>query len=706
MARRTQVAFQSASFRRLSEFSLIGMLVSGFAALLGSGVLMSSLADILFLALFALALPLRLLIVLGVVNLSIPPRAVNAATLLYLALYPLDYLYLSRDFLQATVHLIFFVAIAKILTASTPRDRFFLKIIAFLQLLAASILSANLTFFLCLVAFLLATVAAFSSDEILRAGAGRHLVERGIDHLGRRLAWLALGTTSAILVITLALFFVLPRTARAALDRLIPPSQRVSGFASEITLGATGDIQRQGTAVFHARFDRPAAGANLKWRGTALAEFNGWKWYNSTPTAGRRLHAEKGLLQILDIDRLRNPGPRLNYEVVLNRSNNEWLFVAGTPEYLRVPSALVIAASSSGFRVPFADSEGFRYIVHATLAQDIPPDPLTLEERHFHLRLPPVDPRVITLARNVTATASDDATRARLLETYLRNNFRYSLSALDREVDDPLAYFLFDSRRGHCEYFASAMAVLLRAVWVPSRVVTGFQSGSYNALSGWQVVRASDAHSWVEAWIPGKGWTPFDPTPPDPNPAGATLSMRLAMWADAASTFWQEWVLGYDIDRQLTLAFRVEQSSRSFRVPSLGAFWDRAATWRPPAPLLWLLAAAALLALGIYTGPKLNGWRAAFQQRRRLQAGHLAQHDAALLYRRMLRRLAKLGFQKPPALTPLEFALALPPGPAAAAVLDFTSAYNEFRFGATGAAAARLTGLLDTIERLEQPRTR
>lgn len=706
MARRTQVGFQAGAVGKYFEFSLLGMLASGYLAMLGSGAVAGRLLDAAFLALAGVALVLRALAVAGTIRLPIPAGAVTVATLAYLAAYPLDYFFVSRSFLEATVHLVFFVAIVKVLTASSPRDHFFLKIIAFLQLLAASILSSNLTFFACLIAFLVSTVATFACDEILKASQGRQVVTRGAGVFARRLTWLTASTTAGILAFTFALFFVLPRTARAALDRLLPAAQRVSGFAPEITLGATGEIRRQGAPVFHARFGTPSQGAGLKWRGTALAEFNGWKWYNSTPNTGRRLRPENGLLKLMDDALLRVEAPRITYDVVLNRTGTEWLFIAGTPEYLRVQSALVIAANS-GYRVPFADSEGFRYVVHATLADQLPQPPLSTEQKNFHLRLPPVDPRVIALARRITATAKDDAARARLIEDYLRTNYRYSLSALDGETDDPLATFLFQTRRGHCEYFASAMAVLLRAVWVPSRVVTGFQSGTYNSISGWQVVRASDAHSWVEAWVPGRGWTPFDPTPPDPSLTSTGVMSRLAQWADAASMFWQEWVLGYDLDRQLTLAFRVEQSRSSFRVFSLAAAWERlTAGWprvsrdRFPAVAAWILLAVAAIPLVWFLRPRLDDWWRWLSQRRRIREGRLDPHDAAFLYRRMLRRLERLGHAKQAAQTPSEFAAALPPGEAAEAVGAFTTAYLEFRFGARPAAAARLTPLLDKIEQL------
>ena len=118
---------------------------------------------------------------------------------------------------------------------------------------------------------------------------------------------------------------------------------------------------------------------------------------------------------------------------------------------------------------------------------------------------------------NITAGAGTDLERARAMERRLRTDYAYTLEMPSQKSADPLADFLFTRRRGYCEYFASAMAVMLRSIGVPARIATGFQSGLYNPITGLWVIRASDAHAWVEAWIPGNGWTTFDPTPPDPN---------------------------------------------------------------------------------------------------------------------------------------------------------------------------------------------
>lgn len=687
---------------RFHESAVLLMLGAAWCALAGSGSLSQDLQDLVFLASAGAALIWRALAAAAAVRLPDSARAFNAATLACLAYYPADYLWVSRDFLKATLHLVFFVFVIKILSARTPRDFLLLKLVAFLGLLAASIVSASLTYLVFLCLFLAAATAALASEEILRSQAGRRLVAGGASRLPARLARLTAVSTLAVLALTATLFFFLPRTARAAFEHLLKPSLRTSGFASEVLLGQVGEIRRQTATVFHARFlDRrlPA----LKWRATALAEFDGWRWYSTQAREGRAFRPADGLVKLLEDDQLRLPGRRFTYEVLLHNVSSDWLFLAGKPEYLRVSTPLVLESASTGYRVPLAGGEGFRYVVHATLPEPPPAAPLNPEERNFYLRLPVVDPRIIDLARQITAGTRSDAERASRIESWLLGNYRYSLQPLDYEVDDPLAYFLLEGRKGHCEYFASAMAVLLRAVWVPARVAVGYREGSLNSLTGWHVVRASDAHSWVEAWIDGRGWTEYDPTPPDPQQQAATLWDRLSLWSDALSVFWQEWVLGYDLDRQLSLAMQVDESRRRF-------LWMRWPQWlqrlrSPDAPGAAPVLAAALLAVAFlfllyrYRRLLLRRWRMV-DGSRKLRRGAATPHDAAVVYERMMAKLRTLGFEKTPWMTPAEFAACLPEGEAGAAVRGFTAAYHAFRYGADRRAALDLAAWLERVERL------
>src|SRR5712671_3284076 len=196
---------------RFFEFSLLGLLASGFLAVVGSGYL-----DMPTMLVTAVALILRALIVAGLVRFRLPGGVVTAVTLAYVGFYPIDYFFISGPtFFPAAIHLVFFVAVVKILTAHTNRDYFLLKIIAFLELLAACVLSERVNFFIFLLFFLILGVATFASGEIRQSRQRRITVARTSGKgLSLRLAAVAIFVSVAILVFTAGLFFFLPRTAR------------------------------------------------------------------------------------------------------------------------------------------------------------------------------------------------------------------------------------------------------------------------------------------------------------------------------------------------------------------------------------------------------------------------------------------------------------------------------------------------------------
>jgi protein-glutamine gamma-glutamyltransferase len=221
-------------------------------------------------------------------------------------------------------------------------------------------------------------------------------------------------------------------------------------------------------------------------------------------------------------------------------------------------------------------------------------------------------------------------------------------------------------------------------------------------MTGWQVVRASDAHSWVEGWITGRGWITFDPTPADPGGAVAGMATRLALFADAADQFWQDWVLSYDLERQIVLAARMDESARQFRFQ-----WLRSAAARlkdiaqsSAGYLPWLAVIFVITIVAVLAGPALGRWWSGRLRVRRLVRGEGRASDATLLYQRMLRALERRGIQKPPWLTPTEFARVLPASDLTPLVDDLTGAYNEFRFGGRRDAAPRMVRLLEQLEKM------
>jgi hypothetical protein len=249
------------------------------------------------------------------------------------------------------------------------------------------------------------------------------------------------------------------------------------------------------------------------------------------------------------------------------------------------------------------------------------------------------------------------------------------------------------------------MTVMLRSIGIPARLVTGFQGGTFNPITGLYVVRASDAHSWVEAYVPHHGWTSFDPTPADPSALRQSLWTKLALYADAADTFWQEWVVSYDLGRQLVLADKMERSSRRFRFDwfnwpaAPAARWEasaRAALQRHPLAALLIFA---LVFGAILLGPKTWRLLRLRQRVRRARMGRASVADATLLYHRFLELLRARGYAKPPWFTPTEFVRSLRNPETAALAGQFVQAYQELRFGGKAEAAPRLFSLLEELRR-------
>lgn len=693
----TDATYRSA--QTFFETALLGMLASGYFAVLGSGELDLPTAAIMFAALCA-----RALYIAGVWHFEFPPRLATFAAFAYLAFYPADVLWLSHSFLTATVHMIFFVAVVKILTASAPRDFISLTLIAGMELLAAALLSTHLSFFAFLATFLLCGIATFVGGDVVRSiRAGRQVSTGDRAKLPWRLTAISSALFCGILMMTAALFFVLPRTARAAFQRFVPQRYHLPGFSSQIALGEIGELKQNSAPVLHIRsYDgRPLAA--LHWRGSALATFDGQRWFNP-PVREQRLRVDQGKIVLPQVSFSR-PGRSIGYEVQLSEIAPDMLFFAGTPETISIQAPTLFRSVAGAIRAPRFGMAGLRYGAYSRIENQFsaptgPVLPLPPLEHDLLLQLPKLDPRVAELARSWSAGTADPERIAQRIEDHFHKDFSYSLAGLREEVADPLAHFLFESKQGHCEYFASSMAVMLRSQGIPARVATGFLGGEFNPLSGWQVIRASDAHSWVEAWIPDHGWMMFDPTPADSSIPQDNLWSRASLVLDAADQFWRDWVLSYDFDHQLVLASRVQAAGRGMALSRKWPDWSNALTFNAEAAPWWIFGISAG-GIGVFLLMRSPAWISAFKRRRQLlraTSGHAAAPDATLLYEQMLTVLAGRGYQKPVWVTPQEFADVLPHSELSLLVADLTNAYNQVRFGGQLDAAPRMASLLQRIE--------
>ncbi|MEJ7606898.1 MAG: DUF3488 and transglutaminase-like domain-containing protein [Bryobacteraceae bacterium] len=679
------------------QFSLLGLVASGYLSVLGSGYVDAPAA-----ALAAAGILLRVLLVTGVLRWDLS-RWSNAAALAYIGFYPLDYLYISGAFIPATVHLVFFLAVLRILTARTNRDYFFVKLIAFLELLAATLLSTNLNFFLFLTFFLIFGVATFACSEIRRAAQQQIRFLGRPPHFHLRLAALTASTTAGILLMTAVLFFLLPRTARAAFRTVISQRYHLPGFSNEVTLGQIGEIKRHSAPVMHVQVETPNERLAFKWRGTSLSHFDGKRWYNP-PAKAEVLRVDRDATWLLAPSTIPRRGRRVRYEVRMDAVDTDTIFVAGTPEYIQIKAASIFRSSGGGLRIAAGFNEGARYSSGAFSEYSDASPPMSSKDRASHLALPELDPRIADLSQTLGKGQTSEQS-AKAIELHLRSRYGYTIDLLSEPVADPLAHFLFERRQGHCEYFASAMAVMLRELQIPSRVVTGFESGVYNPLTGFHAIRASDAHSWVEAYLPGAGWTTFDPTPPAGRGSAVdTIAEKWELYLDAANMFWQQWVVNYDLERQFEIAAHVERSTRAMQTPfwadwpaqakhQFNNWWSAARRFAAAS-----LIAAVVLAVTIAFGPGL--WRQfqSLRDVRRLEKGRVHASDASVLYARMLELLRRRGFDKPAWLTPAEFARVLPPSPASIVVEQLTSAYQELRYAGRPEAGLEMMRLLKVLE--------
>jgi protein-glutamine gamma-glutamyltransferase len=509
---------------------------------------------------------------------------------------------------------------------------------------------------------------------------------------------------------------VVPRVGQGFLNLQRSRGQRVAGFGNQIELGGFGVIRDDPTVVLRVtplpRVDEKAPRMSLRMRGTSFDRYDGRRWTRS--------HSVTSLMPTVDrenytIRRASDPKHDQRLQIVLDHLDEPVVFLPYGTVALTVPSRVMQAQAvprellgAPGLDVRYEDPDELGLIYTAFVGHDpgdgdLPPVPS--ERRAHYLQLPAGQERIAELARQVTATAHGDAQSAEQLVRYLQSpRYQYSLEQPETKDKNPLEVFLFDARRGHCEYFASAMAIMLRTLNIPARNVTGFVDGRYNPYGGYYALRQGDAHSWVEAYIEGRGWVTYDPTPT----ARAGLGPKQSLWADvqalmdALRTRWMTSVVGYDLRTQIGMLRRLSHlfsgsSARGGVANGGGEHGDFAWLKRWARPLVLLLSLGLLLG-----GLMWRARRAVRGPRARAMAPQVA--EAVRLYRELEKALAASGRARPSELTPLEHARALEASQFAQApeVFEITREYMRVRYGGGTIPASELTQLRAAVVRVRK----
>ena len=660
-------------------------------------------------------------------------RAGLIVVLLSIPLFFLDWQYqktigepAGRVGVNALAHLILFLAAVKLLQVKKDRDWVFLYLISFFEVLLAAGLSFSPVFLGSLTLYLLcglSTIIAFEIQKAKRtiAVSETHLLVPPDSRIFRnarrrvkgnaeahRLPLVAFLLLMLIIVLAVPLFLVAPRSGAASLIRGGGALTNVIGFSDSVTLGEIGTLKADNAVVMNIRIDNQHPERDLRWRGVALDEFTGHGWNKSAEVRRtEKKYDGPGVFRIGTI-----------MPEALNRVTTQTVFL----EPVETPvlfAAYRPVAIQSDFPHLWVDDEGsvqtrrrdFGRIMYKAVSDMTEPDAAVLRTdvgvdppgfKRYEQLPGNLDPRIEARANAIVANAhaGNRYDEAKAIESQLQQDYGYSLQMKARGPD-PLADFLFNVKTGHCEYFSTAMAVMLRTRKIPARVVNGFLPGEYNDAADAYTVRQSDAHSWVEVYFPeSRSWVTFDPTPMAGRmePLRTGFVAQVGKYAAALELIWFQYVVGYDKQEQRSLATSLQNRLVDYRralALMASAIRKTLSSNTRVIALTGVGLAGAFLFVVVANRVRRFGWRRGLSIRR---GEIIAPTSTVLFYERLTELLARRGVARDSHLTPLEFAGSIDFQPA----LAITRAYNRVRFGGLPLSAAELREIDQTLKQLEE----
>jgi len=601
-----------------------------------------------------------------------------------------------------------FLQISRLFHRKSAADYQQIAILAFLHLISGTVLSSGLDYGVVFFGFVIVmpwmlTLTHLRKELEARYPIGSPMLRAELDSHELTTASFFGGTTLLavpLFVLTAAMFFAFPRVGFGFLSSFGTRTTAVAGFGDDVELGGFGTIRDDPTVIMRVKMKNrpspPPRSIGLRLRGTSFDRYTGGRW-SRTQFAGEQVR------RLQDQYILFRPPKETDqeYEIILDPMEEAVLFIPEGTVALQVPPA-VRAGRTRYRKVAYAPGFDLRYRGRVdgplTYKAYVGPSrrgisegvPESLEARY--LEVPEDYARVAALAARIAGDAMDPRVKAQRIERFLRGggDYSYTLDQPDTEGKDPLHAFLFDVKAGHCEYFSTAMAIMMRSLGVPARNVTGFLGADYNPYGDYYAVRNGNAHSWVEIYVDGM-WTTFDPTPASGQVFGAPsgFAVKIRQILDATRVRWAEYVVEYNIRDQARALRGLANWYRSLRSDGRGAAsaGDNGASekqglgaipfrpdWR------WFVAVMGVFGSGLL----FARWRR--KQRRQSRAGRRLDPDrdrAVRLYLSLEGSLRRAGQARPADVTPAEHAeeLGRTGFLAATEVREVTDAYLATRFG-------------------------
>ena len=597
-----------------------------------------------------------------------------AALLVLRALYHV--FLVGDDIVIPVVDLLLLLLSAEALRSLDAANDARLYALSFALLLASAAYRPGILF---AVAFLLyvvvGTVALFVGH--LRRESERNRIS-GVDP-GRRILFGIAGLSGVTLAVAVGVFLTFPRISQGWAGRGEAASRPVVGFSDEVSLGEFGaTIYGNPEIVLRVEFPEsaPEDVESLYWRGRSYDQFDGVRWSRS-PRLPPALAPD-------DWYRERWEGERMTQQIYSTPLDARVLFGLHPILDLDAESRIQPLFDNSGDYTywgsapPVYRAESIRGRPSPSALRSA--DGRFVPARGFYTQLPALPDRIHALADSLAGEAETPYDKVVAIRDWLRTQFSYTLELPASRREATLDHFLFERRAGHCEYFSTALAVLLRTQGIPTRNVNGFLGGDWSDFGQYLAVTQNQAHSWVEVWFPDFGWVPFDATPAGSG-GGSTADQAAWFWPgrfllDAVQHRWSKWVLDYDMETQWNL---LDRASSVFSEDGRGEESDPGFADDDTRRLLWMGLAILLLL----------GTAVVLLQRRRRYAYPSRQ------FLRLRRHARKAGFPGAEGLPPLALLdrLHAASHPAAGPATEFVDLYLRIRFAEqplTDSARSRL----------------
>jgi len=439
------------------------------------------------------------------------------------------------------------MAALKLLETRKRRDQFVLLFISIFLVMSSLLREQYLWSLPYLVIAMLLIMTAW-----LRMSASVQETARQSFRTGGRLVLYA-----APLAIAMWIFF--PRIATPFWAVPIDTSSGTSGLSDTMSPGDISSLSLSDAVAFRVRFegDIPAP-RDRYWRGLVLHRFNGRTWSGNDPMIGHRA-----------ADQVEVVGDPVNYNITLEPTRQQWVFALDIPFSWSLPRTFIGPQQQLARVHPIDQRVSYDATSYTEYRTDTSISNLF---RSWYLRLPEnSNPKTAELAKELRASsASDRAYISAVLRKFHEDEFFYTLEP-PLLGNNPVDRFLFETRRGFCEHYASAFAVMMRSAGLPARIVLGYQGGELNPMGGHLIVRQADAHAWTEVWLKDIGWHRVDPTAavaPERIEIGRSAAMfdgigltwglsapsallhKLELTIDAINAKWDEWMLGYGPENQ------------------------------------------------------------------------------------------------------------------------------------------------------------